>query len=154
RDHDHQLDWIGLLGVVARAAPRRRVAAADGVRDGRPGAPALLAAHRHGGPLHLERLARPERLRCARGGARRMKLDPQTFRRLGVWASLGLALHVGMVSWAKAAQTDVVPRWAVAQCVTLPPGVACSAEQLADTLAQHGLLVASPVGYQIRRGRV
>lgn len=83
-----------------------------------------------------------------------MKLDPQTFARLGVWASLGLALHVGMVSWAKAAQTDVVPRWAVAQCVTLPPGVACSAEQLADTLAQHGLLVASPVGYQIRRGRV
>lgn len=83
-----------------------------------------------------------------------MKLDPRSFARLGIWASLGLALHVGMVSWARAADTDVVPRWAVAQCVTVPPGVALTPEQLADHLTAAGLLTASPVGYQVVRGRV
>lgn len=83
-----------------------------------------------------------------------MKLDVHAFARLGVWASLGLALHVGMVSWARAAETDIVPRWAVAQCVTLPPGVTLSPEQLADRLAAAGLLQASPVGYRVVRGRV
>lgn len=83
-----------------------------------------------------------------------MKLDVHAFARLGVWASLGLALHVGMVSWARAAETDIVPRWAVAQCVTVPPGVTLSPEQLADRLASAGLLQASPVGYRVIRGRV
>lgn len=82
-----------------------------------------------------------------------MKLDVRTFARLGVWASLGFALHAGMVSWARAAETDIVPRWAVAQCVTLPPGVTLSPEQLADHLASAGLLQASPIGYRVVRGR-
>lgn len=84
-----------------------------------------------------------------------MKLTPETFARLGVWASLGLALHAGMVSWARAAETDLVPRWAVVQCVTFPPGVVgMHAEGLAEQLAAAGLLQASPVGFRIVRGRV